>query len=238
MLAQKFGRGDILTAPELEAVRDKLHEWRLRLCNMSWFMKLLNKPIARKANREDGCSGKFWESRFKSQALLDEKALAACLAYVDLNPVRAKMADTPENSNHTSIQQRIIARSGTPAQQPNALMPFVGHPRAPMPKGLPFHLDDYLALVDWTGRIIRDDKRGAIDPALPPILERLDIDQKHWFYMTTHFESKFKSMVGAWYELKKISRQLGYRRTPKLCVLVNAYGFSVPGICCAATSKV
>lgn len=216
LLTQRLERGDPLSAVELDAVRFKLEEWRLRLCSISWFMKLLNEPIAREANREDGCTGKFWESRFKSQALLDEKALAACLAYVDLNPVRAKMAKTPEASDHTSIQRRIIAKIDNSSEQPKTLMPFAGNPREPMPKGLPFRLDDYLNLVDWTGRILRDDKRGAIPNHLPPILDRLAIDPKHWMFMTQNFESKFKSMVGGWYELKSAYRRLGYRRTPGL----------------------
>ena len=70
-------------------------------------MKCLNEPIAKQANKEDGCTGHFWEARYKSQALLTEEALLSCMAYVDLNPVRAKMADTPEDSDHTSIQERI-----------------------------------------------------------------------------------------------------------------------------------
>lgn len=81
-------------------------------------------------------------------------------------------------------------------------MPFIGNPREPMPPGLPFRLDDYLSLVDWTGRTLRDDKRGAISEYSPPILDRLQIEPKHWLYMTAHFESKFKGMVGGWYELK------------------------------------
>jgi putative transposase len=72
-------------------------------------MRCLNEYVARRANQEDRCSGRFWEGRFKSLALLDEKALAACLVYVDLIPVRAKIAQTPESSAYTSISEHIAA---------------------------------------------------------------------------------------------------------------------------------
>ena len=81
-----------------------------------------------------------------------------------------------------------------------------------MPVELPFRLLDYLELVDWTGRQIREYKRGAIDNALPTILERLDIDEDHWLYMTQNFESSFKTLVGSVYSLKKACRSFGYQR--------------------------
>ncbi|MCP4233324.1 MAG: transposase, partial [Aestuariibacter sp.] len=214
-LVDRFVRSEALSGAEQKLVTELIEQWRSRLMDISWYMRCLNEPIARQANTEDGCSGRFWEGRFKSQALLDEKALATALAYVDLNPIRAKMADTPESSDYTSIQKRIRSALAN-KQQPTVLMPFVGNPRNDMPKGLPFRLKDYLELVDWTGQILREDKRGSIAVQLPPILERLQIDPTHWVYMTQSFESRFKGLVGTAYQLKSVCAQLGYKRTPNI----------------------
>ena len=99
----------LMTESECDKVVELAEEYRERLTNLSWFMRVLNESIAREANREDGVKGRFWEGRFKSQALLDEAALLSAMAYVDLNPIRAGIAFTPEQSDHTSIQARIEA---------------------------------------------------------------------------------------------------------------------------------
>ena len=70
-------------------------------------MKNLNEYIAREANKEDNCTGKYWEGRYRSQALLDETALLSCMAYVDLNPIRAGIAKHLQDSDFTSIQERL-----------------------------------------------------------------------------------------------------------------------------------
>ena len=85
---------------------------RERLSNPSWFMKALCEPIARLANFQDKVTGHFWEGRFKAQAITDEAGLLACSMYVDLNPIRAAMAATPEESIHTSAYDRIKALQG------------------------------------------------------------------------------------------------------------------------------
>ncbi|MFV8781677.1 hypothetical protein ACNKU7_04565 [Microbulbifer sp. SA54] len=80
-----------------------------------------------------------------------------------------------------------------------------------MPEGIPFQLQDYLELVDWSGRCLREGKRGAIDGQLPPILERLQIDPRHWLYLNRHFESRFKSLVGSAEAVRGTCDKLGKR---------------------------
>ncbi|MCW8949082.1 MAG: transposase [Sedimenticola sp.] len=217
-LSQRFLNNEPLSKAEFLLIQECVECWRERLQSVSWFMRCLNETIARQANEEDGCTGRFWEGRFKCQALLDEAALAACMAYVDLNPIRAGMAETPESSAYTSIERRIqSARNKTATKkniqstQPTVLQPFVGYPRGPMPKGLPFRLEDYLELVDWTGRIIRDDKRGAIPSNLPTILDRLNLESKAWLDMTRSFESLFCSLVGRVDHIYAACEKLGQR---------------------------
>ncbi|MFC4878592.1 hypothetical protein [Microbulbifer halophilus] len=74
-----------------------------------------------------------------------------------------------------------------------------------------FLLQDYLELVDWSGRCLRDDKRGAIESGLPPILERLQIDPQHWLYLNRNFESRFKSLVGTTHSVRSACERLGKR---------------------------
>ena len=101
---------DMLTADP-----QKIAELRRRLSSVSWLMRCLCESIARQANAEDEVTGRFFEGRFKSVRLNDEASVLACMAYVDLNPVRARMAETPEASEFTSVYQRILAATHSPA---------------------------------------------------------------------------------------------------------------------------
>lgn len=220
-LSQRYQIDPTFSESEKEKLSEFVEKWRLRLMDIGWFMGRLNEKIARQANFEDQCTGRFWEGSFKSQALLDEKALAACLAYVDLNPIRAKMAQTPESSRHTSVKARVQKAKQAhtpnhPKQQAKSLMPFVGNTRENMPHGLPFKLTEYLELVDLTGRAIRNDRRGYIDQHLPTILIRLGIDSDNWMTMTQAFENSFKRFVGAPNSLTLVADLLNRERRPAM----------------------
>ena len=182
-----------LSEAEIQTVHSLAEIYRKRLYDISWFMRLLNEYIARRANKEDECTGHFWEGRFKSQALLDETSLAACMAYVDLNPVRACLANTPESSAHTSIQKRINAAKLN--RQPAQLLPFTGNPCNTMPDGLPFQLQDYIELVELSGRYLHPNKKGRIDDSASPILTRVGLAHTDWNKMVTGIETTFKSSV-------------------------------------------
>jgi REP element-mobilizing transposase RayT len=243
----------------LMADSQRLQERRQRLSSISWLMRCLAEPIARRANREDRCSGRFWEGRFKCQRLLDESAVLACSVYVDLNPIRAGVAETPETSSFTSAYERIQARletnvaaaDGAPAGQgeaardgslhgqrvgratassgaleilntppathgqpgDRATLQTADHGQTPRDgwlspvelreevvaesepaarrasnKGfLPLKLDQYLELLDWTGRQARPDKRGQIPAELLPILQRLRLSTETWVETVLNF---------------------------------------------------
>jgi REP element-mobilizing transposase RayT len=175
-LVQRSLGTEPITRSEREAAQVIIDTWRARLMDVSWYMRCLNEHLARRANEEDGVTGRFWEGRFKSQALLDEAGLLTAMAYVDLNPIRAGIATTPEDSDFTSIYERIKRLHHKPTRG----LRLRGFLAPGKDNTLPCSQDDYLALLDWTGRCIRGDKRGHIDQSLPPLLKRLNIDPDAW----------------------------------------------------------
>ena len=135
-------------------------------------LKIINKSMRTFVH----LTGRFWEGRFKSQALLDEAAVLTAMAYVDLNPIRANTARTPESSEYTSIQQRIKQHQNKPVDNKVKLLNLTQQNTNNHRHGFQFSKQDYFKLVETSGRIIRDDKRGFIDSKLPPILERLNLE--------------------------------------------------------------
>jgi len=211
VMISRFLKGECTTSAELKVVDEIIEKWRVRLHDISWFMRLLNEHIARQSNKEDNVTGRFWEGRFKSQALLDEQALITCMAYVDLNPIRADMAKTPETSDFTSIQERIQKVMSKKACK---LLPFHDttiHNAKRKATAIPFELNDYIALVDWSGRAVLENKRGLIPVNTPPILFRLGIDEKDWINHIHYFERQFPTVAGNIDRLKQLAEQTSRR---------------------------
>jgi hypothetical protein len=211
VLVRRFLAGAPLATVELDTVRTVAALYRARLGSLSWFMKCLNEPIARKANAEDSCSGHFWEARFHSQPLRSEAALLAAMAYVDLNPVRASIAGALENSDYTSIKarltgdcQRTVRLSATNLLEsseishfqvpPRPLMPFSDNCRADNTEiaTLPVQALEYVRLVKASGRLGVHGKRGRIDPALESILTRLGVSADEWLSASTAFPLHYR----------------------------------------------
>ena len=237
------------TTTDVEALSnnaERIQEIRVRLSNPSWFMKALCEPIARLANQQDEATGHFWEGRFKALAITDEAGLLACSMYVDLNPIRAAMALTPEESLHTSAYDRIqalqgatipsaavdlvaietedagrILRTSTPDQlrkrkadvkkrRGNSILrdawlsPLtINELAATGPQSsdsgvrasnkgfLSLNLEDYLKLLDWTGRQRGNVQKAEIPSDLDPILKRIGIDGRMWCDLVWNFKKYF-----------------------------------------------
>ena len=203
VFVQRYVAEAPLSAAELDVVNGWLETWRGRLHDLSWFMRCMNETIARLANAEDRCSGRFWEGRFRSQALLDERAVLACMAYVDLNPIRAAIAQTPETSDFTSIQERIqnpaandLARFSDAINDPGTI---------------PYRLPDYLQLVDWLGRAIQRDKRGAIAADTPPILQRLGLDAHEVLHYMGRKPDRWVTALGPVDSIRAFAQTVGQK---------------------------
>jgi REP element-mobilizing transposase RayT len=198
-LTNKYYKYESLTKPELDAVYVEIEVYRDRLMDISWFMRGINESTARRANAEDNCKGRFWEGRFKSQALLDEKAVLTCMAYVDLNPIRAKMAETPEDSDYTSIQERMIKKK-------TKLKSFGN-----LDGDIAFAMDDYLCLVDATGRAIVSENTGYVPADLPDILHRLGLNSDIWLDEIKYFDKWYYKAIGTVDKLKKYCQSIGQK---------------------------
>ena len=214
-LTQRFINPDsrkAMTAGERLVVSQSIEIYRERLYDISWFMRSLNEYIARIANQEDSCTGRFWEGRFKSQALLDEAALLARMAYVDLNPVRAGITSKPESAEHTSIFLR--AKCAKQNTQPGSLWPFIGEKFRfrKIPNGISFNLLDYMTLLEETGRSIDEQRRGCIGENKSTILDRVGISESNWLILTKEFEQHFNFAVGAEHLLEGFKKRTKRKR--------------------------
>jgi len=233
----------------LVADRDFIHRWRQRLGSVSWFMKELKEPLSRQANREEDCTGAFWEGRFSSVPLLDDAAIVACMAYVDLNPIRAQLARTIAESVHTSVRLRIAGCSARRSAADDITAGEPGPSRGPVDAddgwlapiaritagqaGDPgWSLQSYLALVDSTGRALRGDKRGAIPAQLPDILSRLGngtgraLHADAWLQAMGRPRSLAGTALGSLASLGREARRRGRRWLQRRCPLLTGCAYA------------
>ncbi len=217
---------DSLSLAEQAEIAGLIELWRDRLVNISWYMRCLNESIARRANSEDDCKGRFWEGRFKSQALLDEAALASCMAYVDLNPIRARQARTPQESDFTSAQARLESwanlRSSddtpTPQQLDNSISGLIGFAgNSGIHRQIPFGFKDYLELLDWAGQVICEDKKGYIPANTPKIVDQLSLNAPVMLDYLQRRRKPFAHAIGASKRLRAYAHITGKVFLKGLC---------------------
>jgi REP element-mobilizing transposase RayT len=187
------GADSVLSTRIAQLAQDskRLAVLRERLGSLSWFMRYLKEPIARRANKEDECKEHFWEGRFGTQTLLDDTAVLSSMVYVDLNPIRAAIALTPENSAHTSVRARSQART---KEDDDAPLPALA-------SSIQSELSivttaQYLELVDWTARTLHTDTRGAGVGDAPTIIKRLGLRPRHWCLQVPATQSQYWRAIG------------------------------------------
>lgn len=202
-----------LTEYEEQELKQHIESWRDALQNIGWFMRCAKEPLARKANAEDGCTGRFWEGRYHCQALLDTKAVLACMTYVDLNPMRAKMCTNPEDDRFTSLHYRSKTKAsghGTIGLGKSIVNLDDSHDNFPLPQmHIPVTNREYLTLVDATARRHRSEKRGVLSEQASPILERIGIPYRYWSELEMRFSRHFHALVGSRNSLLNACRLLG-----------------------------
>lgn len=212
-LLRAWADNKLTSVIEVDAAEAELKIIRNRLTDISWFMGKIEEYIARRANSEDDCKGCFWNGRFKSQALLDEKAVIACMVYVDLNPIRANIAKSIQDSKHTSAYERLNILINSEKNEPKndyqikPLMPF-SDPKndKTADKVIKFELKSYLELLDWTSRVQREDKIGYVNEELPDFFIRLGVTEKNWLILTTDLENVFHCAIGTIEELDAFAK--------------------------------
>jgi REP element-mobilizing transposase RayT len=217
----KAGRKQHSSDKDLNVIRNdarKLKQIRGRLSDISWWMRLLCQRIAQRANREEQeTPGKFWQNRFRAVRLLDEESLLACAAYVDLNPIRAAMVETIEDSQHTSARRRLqslVIEGSSPEHRHKPLdgmlspleidelrselgsQPSSSRERCSDKGFLRMSTRAYLELLDWTARQVAQGKPGSTPLDAPPIFERLQIKPLAWCELVSKFGVLFSLVAG------------------------------------------
>lgn len=180
---------------------EKIKLYRKRLCDISWFMRCLNESLARMANKEDKCSGRFWQGRFQSQLLLDESAVYTCMVYVDLNPIRAGIAQTPLDYKYSSVFHR----------KNQQLLDEKIKPLNVSEEYLDLHLSEYISLVNETALCVQNISSDFDFINTFPILTKLKLKIPGYLDATQSLTDLFYRAVGRVDQLEHLSTVLNLK---------------------------
>jgi hypothetical protein len=241
-------RSDDLPQPDPQRVeqlakdKKKIDKLRRRLSSVSWFMGLLCENIARRANAEDDCTGRFWESRFRCRECTDVSAILLCGIYVDLNPYRAGEVDNPETSRYTSVFQRLQAQGmrKNAADRPDGWLGELTLPperkmdealalssrsgrRASDMGILPVSLEAYVKLLKWTAAQLRSGQRTTIPQDLAAVLDHLQVQQDAWLESVEEYESAFGHAVGRADSLVAVAARMERKHLKGVSACRNAF---------------
>lgn len=193
----------VFSVPEGGVRKEVLRKWRSRLASISWFMRCINEPLARRANREDGCTGRFWEGRFKLQAILDDPALLKCMSYVDLNPVRSGLVRFAEDAQHTSLRARIDGRT-------EHLVAF--RDRGSSNAGqIAIEEHEYLKLLRWSAMSVRSRRQSRAPSECRSFLVAMRLSHEEWIREMSHYGRWYYRAVGSVASLEAYCTHLGQR---------------------------
>ena len=206
----------IMNSPEL------LEKYRERLGSISWFMRRLNEPMAKLSNQEDDCTGKFWEGRFTSQALLDEAAVLSCMVYVDLNPVRAKISEKLIDSDFTSIKARLEKNQPYKDHElPNEKLNAVS---GSLEKQIiPVSLKDYINLTEWASKSILHPTKATMPYNIESVLNRLNLQSNHWLHQLEQWGNNYRYAVGPVTNIREAARKLSKRYFKGISSAIRLY---------------
>lgn len=215
---------------ELLTNKKLIRRARRRLSSISYFMGFFSENIARRANAEDECAGRFWQGRYQLRELEGLHSILLCGVYVDLNPIKAGEAASPKTARYTSAYQRIEAMS-QPVDDAHRPDSWLAEPtwqdaaardeavcsssrtgkRASDLGLLPISLADYLGLLFWTARQIRSGQRATVPRDLESFLDRLHLKSEYWLEGVESYEAGFCELVGTPSTLSKAARESGRR---------------------------
>jgi len=143
----------------------------------------------------------------------DEVAVFSCMAYVDLNPIRARITEKLEESNNTAIKKRLQTIEEKEPMDVQAYLdaPVTGLSNPTKSKRLPMSLKDYIELVEWTGKSIVYPNKSVMPFNIQASLHRLNLQQTHWLKQIEDYGKCYCHVVGPVELIREKAKQLNQK---------------------------